>query len=279
MFDKKKIINFCPTGTQPTRENSLAPIYFNEIIDSVLSSVEIGITMVHIHARDEHGKNTYKKDFYQRIIDGIREHAKELVIGVSLSGRYVSELSLRAEVLSLQPDFGSLTVSSMNFPKSASVNDPETILWLISEMDKYGVIPEIECFDSGMLNYTNYLIKKGILSHPLYLNVIFGNLFNAGTDIATMSSIIHNLPENAKVCFGGIGQQQLKANVMGILEADGARIGLEDNLYFSDKKLATNQELLLRLRRIMDELNYSVMSSQEFRQLGYGNRKTNNFGA
>ncbi len=278
MYDTKKIINFCPTGTQPTRENSLAPIYFNEIVDSVLSCVEIGITMIHIHARDEHGNNTYKKEFYQRIIEGVNEYASDLVIGVSLSGRYFSEPSLRAEVLSLQPDFGSLTMSSMNFPKSASVNEPETILWLISEMEKYGVIPEIECFDSGMLNYTNYLIKKGVFNCPLYLNIIFGNLFNAGTDLATMASIVHNLPQNAKVCFGGIGQYQLKANVMGMLEADGARIGLEDNLYLSEKNLATNQQLIQRLHRMMNEFNYSMMSSAEFKQLGYGNRKVNNFG-
>ena len=277
--DTKKIINFCPTGTQPSKENSLAPIFFNEVIDTVLSCVEIGITMVHIHARDEEGNNTYKKEFYQRIIDGIKDHAKDLLIGVSLSGRYFSDRNLRAEVLSLKPDFGSLTMSSMNFLKSASVNDPETILWLINEMDHYGVIPEIECFDSGMLNYTNYLIKKGGFRGPLYLNVIFGNMFNAGTDIATMASIVHNLPENAKVCFGGIGQGQLKANVMGMLEADGARIGLEDNLYFTDKNLATNQQLLIRLIKIMDELNCSVMSSEDFRKLGYGNRKADNFGA
>jgi 3-keto-5-aminohexanoate cleavage enzyme len=276
MLEQKKIVNFCPTGTQPSRENSLAPIHVNEIIDNVLSCQEIGLTMIHIHARDEQGKNTYKKEVYQRIIDGVKSHTKDLVIGVSLSGRYFSEPSLRAEVLSLQPDFGSLTMSSMNFPKSASTNDPETILWLINEMDKYGVLPEIECFDSGMLNYTNYLIKKGILTNPLYVNVIYGNLFNAGTDIATISAIIHNLPREARVCFGGIGASQLKANVMGLLEADGVRIGIEDNLYFSGKNLATNQELLQRLHRIMDELDYTVMSAFEFRTLGYGNRKTNN---
>jgi 3-keto-5-aminohexanoate cleavage enzyme len=276
MLEQKKIVNFCPTGTQPSRENSLAPIHVNEIIDNVLSCQEIGLTMIHIHARDEQGKNTYKKEVYQRIIDGVKSHTKDLVIGVSLSGRYFSEPSLRAEVLSLQPDFGSLTMSSMNFPKSASTNDPETILWLINEMDKYGVLPEIECFDSGMLNYTNYLIKKGILTNPLYVNVIYGNLFNAGTDIATISAIIHNLPREARVCFGGIGASQLKANVMGLWEADGVRIGIEDNLYFSGKNLATNQELLQRLHRIMDELDYTVMSAFEFRTLGYGNRKTNN---
>lgn len=274
----EKIINLCPTGTQSTRHNSLAPIFTNEIIDEVLSCNEAGITIVHLHARDHNAVNTYKKEYFQQIIEGIKIYAPDLVIGVSLSGRYVSDKILRSEVLSLRPDLGSLTMSSLNFPASASVNEPETIVWLIEEMNKYCVSPEIECFDSGMLNYTNYLVKKGILSGPLYINVILGNLFNAGTDLSTVASIINNLPKNAKVCFGGIGDSQLKANILGLLEADGIRIGLEDNFYFGKKEKATNQQLLARINRIMDEMGHTTMSSTAFKALGYGNKQTVNIG-
>ena len=58
----EKIINLCPTGTLTTKENSLAPIYQYEIIDDVLACLEVGISVVHLHARDEHGQNTYKKE-------------------------------------------------------------------------------------------------------------------------------------------------------------------------------------------------------------------------
>jgi 3-keto-5-aminohexanoate cleavage enzyme len=279
MPTEKKIVNFCPTGTQPTKDNSFAPIFHHEIIENVLSCYETGITMVHLHARDRSGANTYSRAVYQQIIEGIKKYAPELVIGVSLSGRYFSERSLRAEVLSLCPDLASLTVSSMNFPKSASVNDPDTIGWLLQEMDVYGVIPEVECFDTGMLNYTKYLVRKGLLKAPLYINVIFGNLFNADTGIANISAVLQNLPENAAVCFGGIGQAQLKANIMGLMEVDGVRIGLEDNLYFTERNLATNEQLLQRLQRIMNEMSLSVLSPQDFKQMGYANRKTGCTGA
>jgi 3-keto-5-aminohexanoate cleavage enzyme len=182
---------------------------------------------------------------------------------------------LRAEVLSLQPDFASLTMSSLNFPKSASVNDPETIIWLIEEMNKHGVHPEIECFDSGMLNYTNYLLKKGILTGPIYINIILGNLFNAGVDLSTVASLIHNFPNDAMVCFGGIGDNQLKANIIGLLEADGVRIGLEDNFYYEKKDKATNRQLVSRIQRIMNEMGHTTMSPAKLKALGYGNKRTN----
>lgn len=66
-----KIINFTPTGTQTTRENSFAPLLPNEIIEEVHEAYELGITLTHIHARDLITlENTYKKEVYSEIIDG-----------------------------------------------------------------------------------------------------------------------------------------------------------------------------------------------------------------
>jgi uncharacterized protein (DUF849 family) len=131
----KKIINFTPTGTQTTRHNSFAPLTPNEIIDSVHEANEMGISIVHLHARDEVTlENTYKKEVYQKIIEGVKKHCPELLICVSLTGRNFPELTQRSEVLQLYPDMGSLTMSSLNFPSGASVNQPEMILSLINEM-------------------------------------------------------------------------------------------------------------------------------------------------
>ena len=270
----KKIINFTPTGTQTTRDNSLAPLTPNEIIEEVHQAYEFGITMTHIHARDPKDfKNTYKNEVYRPIIEGIRKHCPDLTICVSLTGRLHPEFEKRSEVLELYPDMGSLTMSSLNFPKAASVNEPDMILKLIQKMKDYGVTPELECFDTGMINYTKYLINKGILEGPNYMNVILGNIYNAQSDISSVSSIINNLPENTKVCIGGIGKDQLKSNILGLLYADGIRIGLEDNLYFKDKEITTNIELLQRIKTIMDNMDLSVMSAKEFKNLGYGNRQ------
>ena len=270
-----KIINFTPTGTQTTRENSFAPLTSNEIIEEVHNAYELGITVTHIHARDPKDlSNTYRKDVYSEIINGIRKYCPDLSICVSLTGRLHSEFEKRSEVLELYPDMGSLTMSSLNFPKSASVNEPDMILKLIQKMDDYGVIPEIECFDSGMLNYTNYLISKGVLKGPHYINTIFGNIYNGQSDLSTISSVYYNKPINSVMCVGGIGKDQLKCNVMGLLYFDGIRIGLEDNLYYVDKQKTTNIDLLKRIHSIMGEFNLEVMKPIDFKKLGYANRKS-----
>jgi uncharacterized protein (DUF849 family) len=269
----KKIINFTPTGTQPTKENSLAPLELNEIIEEVHQAYEIGISITHIHARDpETFSNTYKKEIYGQIIQGIRKYCPELLVCASLTGRNFPEFSQRTEVLECLPDMGSLTMSSLNFPSGTSTNQPEMILDLISKMGEYGVQPEIECFDSGMVNYTKYLISKNILKPPFYMNVILGNIYNAQSDLSSLAAIKSAIPHNVTTCIGGIGNQQLKSNIIGLLEFDGIRIGLEDNLYYKGKIKATNIELLKRAYRIMDELEMECVSSKELRENGYGNK-------
>jgi uncharacterized protein (DUF849 family) len=272
----KKIINFTPTGTQTTRENSYAPLLPNEIIEDVHEANELGISIVHLHAKDEETlKNTYKKETYQKIIEGIKKHCPELLICVSLTGRNFPELEKRSEVLQLYPDMGSLTMSSLNFPTGTSINEPEMILSLINEMDKYGVQPEIECFDSGMLNYTNYLISKNKLNPPYHINVILGNIYNGQCDLNTLSSVKNKTPNNSYVCLGGVGSQQLKSTTYGLLDFDGVRIGLEDNLYYRDKEKTTNMELLKQTHRIMNELDMVHYTSKELKEKGYGNRHSN----
>lgn len=276
-YSTSKIINFAPTGTQTNRYNSFAPLTSSEIIEEVHQAYEIGITLTHIHAREEYGyENSYKKEIYQKTIEGIRKYCPNLSICVSLSGRLFPEFEKRSEPLEIYPDMGSLTMSSLNFPKSASINEPDTILMLIEKMKQYGVKPEIECFDSGMLNYTNYLINKGVLTGTNYVNIILGNIYNAQSDLSTISSIIANKPDNSLMCFGGIGKEQLKSNIVGLLYSDGIRIGLEDNLYYENKQKTTNIDLLKRIHRIIEEIGCDILSSKSFQEMGFRNEKINN---
>lgn len=266
-MDDKKIINFCPTGTQTTPINSLAEFSPAKIVEEIHQAYELGISIVHIHARDVQLKNSYKTEHYRPIIEGIRMYCPDLAICVSLTGRMFPEFDKRSEVLQLKPDMGSLTMSSINFNSGPSVNSPEMISMLAEKMNSLEVVPEIECFDSGMVNHANYLIKKKILRPPYYFNLIFGNMFNAQSDLASINSTMADIPKEAIKCIGGIGSDQLKCNIMGILYADGIRIGLEDNLYFRKKEKATNMQLLKRIHSIMHRLGVGIVTPSEFKSM------------
>jgi hypothetical protein len=127
------IINFTPTGMIPTNEMTPhVPITPSEIIEQVHEAFEIGITMVHLHAREEEsGRPCWQAEVYRKIIEGIRDFTRELIICVSLSGRNYTEFEKRTDVLlldgELKPDMGSLTLSSVNFNRIASINSPDMV--------------------------------------------------------------------------------------------------------------------------------------------------------
>jgi 3-keto-5-aminohexanoate cleavage enzyme len=275
MAHKKYILNFTPTGLIPNKEmTAYVPISPKEIMTQVLDAAELGVSMVHLHARDqENGAPTFKKDIYGGIIQGIRKENKDIILCVSTSGRLFPEYGQRSECLDLdgdvKPDFASLTLSSVNFNKQASINTPDTIQRLAARMKETGIRPEFEVFDLGMINYAKYLIRKQYFSPPYYFNFILGNIACAQADLLHLGLMIKELPEGSIWSVGGVGNSQLKANVMGLLSGGGVRIGLEDNIWYDENrtKLATNRALIERILLIAESLGHTPYSPLEAREL------------
>lgn len=269
------IINFTPTGMIPTKEMTPhIPVSVTEIIENVHEAVEIGITMVHLHARDEiTGIPTYKAEVFGKIIEGIRKFSRDLIICVSLSGRGIREFEHRASPLQLdgelKPDMGSLTLSSLNFNNTESVNSPEMIQRLALEMKDKGILAELEAFDAGMINYAKYLEAKGLLQPPLYFNLLLGNIACAQADLLHAGLMIHDLPQNSFWSFAGIGNTQLMMNSLAIAAGGGVRVGLEDNIWFDKERtqLATNSDLLKRIQKLAKSNNRGIMHPSELRKL------------
>jgi len=269
------IINFTPTGIIPTREMTPhVPLSADEIIEDVHQAVEIGISMVHLHAREEAtGRSTHRAEKYREIIAGIRKFSRDLVISVSLSGREVGEVEKRAEPLMLtgdeKPDMGSLTLSSVNFNKRASVSEPETIQALAREMHERGILAELEAFDSGMINYAKYLTRKNLLQPPHYFNLLLGNIACAQADLLHAGMMVRDLPENSLWSMAGIGDAQLMMNSLAIAAGGGVRVGLEDNIWYDPDRtrLAKNSDLLRRIHTLAEANQRQIMSPAQARKL------------
>ena len=156
-----------------------------------------------------------------------------------------------------------------------SVNTPEMIQKLAEKMTEYGVHPELEVFDMGMIHYGQFLINKGILKPPYYWNIITGNVAGMQTELLELGMAVNQLPSGSYWAFGGIGKQQLAANMLAIASGGGVRIGIEDNLYFDTgrKLLATNKSLVQRIHDLAEIAERPIMSPVEFGDLGFYNSK------
>lgn len=259
----------------PTKEMTPhVPVEPAEIVEQVLEAAELGANMIHLHARDPlTGQPTYRKEIYADIIAGIRKKNRDLVLCASTSGRNFNEFEKRSEVLELQgslkPDFGSLTLSSLNFNNQTSVNSPQMIQALARKMLENGIRPELEAFDLGMINYARYLMKKELIRPPVYCNLILGNIACAQADPLSLGLMIKELPEHASWSAGGIGDSQLPMNVMALAAGGGVRVGLEDNVWLDRQRtqLASNHQLIRRIVHIAAAMDLKPYSHKDARKI------------
>ena len=267
------ILNLAPTGMVPTRDRSAhVPLQPDEIIRDVLAAADRGITIAHLHARDEQDRPTHRKDIYARIIGGIRAQRPDLILCVSCSGRAQPDLESRADVLTLagdlQPDLASLTLSSLNFPRQASVNAPEVVQGLAQRMRDAGIQPEVEIFDLGMTHVLAWLQTRGLVPARCYANLLVGNPASARADFPDIGALTARLPADAIWSLAGLGAAQLPMAAMAAAGAPGVRIGLEDNLWLDAARRhpARNLDLVERVHQLAALLGRPIMPPAQLRE-------------
>uniref|UniRef100_Q3ARY1 N-acetyltransferase domain-containing protein n=1 Tax=Chlorobium chlorochromatii (strain CaD3) TaxID=340177 RepID=Q3ARY1_CHLCH len=268
------IINVALTGVIPTKTlTKYIPISVNEIIEEAINVYDAGASIVHLHAKDENGKACSDAKYYEKIISGIKKERPELICCATTSGRDGQSVEQRAEVLSLtgnaKPDMASLTLGSLNFLSGASINSIDTVTELAYIMKEKGIKPELEIFDTGMVNLAQYLERHNIINGKKYFNILLGNLNTAGATIKDLSHIYTSLPDNSIWAAAGLGHFQLPMNMASIVAGGHVRVGLEDNIYYdlNKTKLATNITLVNRIKKIANELERPISTAQKTREI------------
>jgi uncharacterized protein (DUF849 family)/diketogulonate reductase-like aldo/keto reductase len=300
-MDSPFIVNFCPTGVVPSKAlNVNAAVSVEEIVRDTREAYELGASIVHVHARGpEDESNTLDPLVYAEIIISIRRACPGIVVVASLSGRVENTVEARTGPLFLsgaaRPDMGSLTLSSLNFSRSPSINTPAMIEKLLETMIAQGIKPELEAFDIGMIQEAKYLEKKGLLKAPHYFNLFCGNRSGAQADLLSAGMYINALPAGSIFSFAGLGDTQLRMNSLSGFDylfiylfflfslispfevscCHGTRVGMEDNLYFDPARstLASNGALVRRVVDMANAFGRKIATVSETRKmlgLGWG---------
>jgi 3-keto-5-aminohexanoate cleavage enzyme len=270
---KPLIINLAPTGMVPTKEMTPhVPISTDEILEDVAACRELGVSIVHLHARGDDGVPTHRKESFAPLVEGVREIDPELIVGVTCSGRNVPTVEGRSEVLELdgkaKPDMASLTLGSNNFRKQASVNSPETIMALAERMKEHGITPELEVFEPGMILTGRLLMERGLVSETSFINILLGNPGTSPLAPSVLAAFISLLPPDWVWSLAGIGRHQLDANALAIPAGGHVRVGLEDNIWLDRgrNELATNRQMVERIVRMAELCERPIATPAQARE-------------
>jgi len=140
------------------------------------------------------------------------------------------------------------------------------IQFFLETMNEAGVRPEMECFDAGHIGNTRPLIDMGVLRPPYQFSLIMGVLGGIPGTTRHLVDQVDSLPPGAHWQVIGISLNQWPLVAAAISMGGNVRVGLEDNFYLEEGKMAkSNGELVEKAARLCRDLGREVASPSEAR--------------
>jgi 3-keto-5-aminohexanoate cleavage enzyme len=267
---EKLIISVATTGSWTTRQHTpYVPLTEGEIAAQIVASWRAGAAVAHIHVRDERGIITCDPARYQEVRRLVRAAGCDIVFNFSTGGGAGQTTDEeRLAPVACRPEIASFDAGSTNFGERVFINTPAFLTRLAADMRRYGVKPEIECFDAGMIATALRMADDGLLDRPLFFQFVLGIRGAAPATVAQLAFMVSQVPAGVPWSVCAVGRHQLPMNMAAIVMGGHARTGLEDNVYYSRGVLATgNAHLVARLARLAREMGRAVASPAEARHL------------
>ncbi|MCF8038777.1 MAG: 3-keto-5-aminohexanoate cleavage protein [Desulfohalobiaceae bacterium] len=267
----KLIITAAITGSRNTRESSShIPYTPEEIVQSSIECWNAGAAVVHIHVRDpDSGLGVQDIELFRQVVEPLREKT-DLIVNLTTSGITGRNLPFedRLKSLELKPELASFDAGSINLGGGVFINPPDFLDLAAESMNRLGVKPEIEVFDTGMITTALAMRDQGKLADPLYFQFVLGTPFGVSAKPKSLLHLTEIIPENSIWSVTGIGRAHLPMSMLALAMGGHIRLGMEDNLYYSRGVLASsNARFVERVVRIANESERKIASPAEARAM------------
>ena len=273
------IISAALTGVLATREQCPAiPYTPKEIADEAKRAADAGAAIVHIHARTPEGGPDWSVDKFAEILAEVRTRT-DVIVNFSTGAVGVPAEERVAHIRELRPDIGALNMGSMNYAIYSEkkktfyhdhvfANPFKDIRFFLEAMNGAGVRPELECFDTGHIANTAPLIDMGVLRPPYQFSLIMGVLGGIPGTTRHLVNQVDTLPSGSHWQVIGIGLNQWRLVGAALAMGGNVRVGLEDNFYVDEGKMAkSNADLVEKAARLARDVGREVASAEQARQI------------
>jgi 3-keto-5-aminohexanoate cleavage enzyme len=277
----KLIVTAALTGVLATRDHCPAiPYTPEEIGEEAKRAADAGAAIVHIHARKPDGRPDWSIETFAEIFSEVRART-DVIVNFSTGAVGVPAEERMAHIRDLRPEMAALNMGSMNYAiysekKKAFLHDHvfanpfKDIRLFLETMSAAKIRPEMECFDAGHIGNTRPLIDMGALAPPYQFSLIMGVLGGIPGTTRHLVDQVDSLPPYSHWQVIGVGLEQWPLVAAAITMGGNVRVGLEDNFYVEDGRMAkSNGDLVEKARRMAHDLGRDVATSAEARaQLG-----------
>jgi len=288
---RKVIVTCAVTGNAPFNpKHPSFPVSPAEIAAAVEEAARAGAAIAHVHVRDPNTRlGSRDPKLFKETVDRVRDLKADIVLNLTcghaaflypdpedesraLPISDVAGVEERiAHLVECQPEIASIDVATGNQVEGDAefvyLNTTRTLRAMASCFRELGIKPEIEIFEVGDLLFGNQLITEGLVEDPPFIQMVLGVKWASPADTRTVEYLKAYLPEGAIWTAMGIAREQMPMAVQSVLLGGHVRVGLEDNLYLSQGRFATNGELVQRAVEIIERLGCSPATADEARDM------------
>jgi 3-keto-5-aminohexanoate cleavage enzyme len=265
---EKLIITVALTGNVHSKKTAPnLPVTPEEIAEDVQKCKDAGACLFHVHARDSQLKPTLDESIFKKIVRAIKDVSPDVIIQLSTGARAGKDWNDRAAPVRLLPEMASFTTGSNNLPGIVYENSPQFIEFLAGVFRETGVKPEIEVFETGMINNALHLHGKGLIKFPLHFDFVLGAPGAMPGTVKNLLFLSESIPPDSTWTVAGIGRAEIPLATAAIVLGGHVRIGLEDNLHMPDGSPASNVKLVEKIVTIAREIGRDIATPDEARAI------------
>jgi 3-keto-5-aminohexanoate cleavage enzyme len=278
--DDPVIITCALTGGIHGKEaNSNLPEQPDEIVEQGVTAWRAGAAVLHVHARNPDGSNTMDQEIYSELHERLCSET-DAVVQLTTGGSPMLSVEERLNTVFLAPEMCSLNMGLLNFfiqgEQVFFSNHRSDIEQFAREISARDVKPELEVYNSAMLEEVDHLLSLEILKPPYTINFVLHTPTQGGQrgtpqNLLDMVDRLRDLSVSQKdlrVNVSSMGPTQLPITTLGLAMGLNVRVGMEDNvLYRRGEPVESNAQLVERTVRIAHELDREPATPDEARQM------------
>lgn len=272
------------------------PVTPQQIADEAVRVYEAGGAVAHIHVRNpETGQPSSDMELFREVVTKVKSRCN-IVLCLSTGGGVGMTTAERVKgVTTFKPELASFNFGSINFglfPIAEAVkefkfpwekaylqgtedfifaNTFKTLREFSEAFEENETKPELEIYDAGMINNVAFILQRGYLKKPVYLQFVLGILGSMPASPSNLLYLFNSAREQIgdfvwSVCAAG--RHQMPMCTMSLVMGGNVRVGMEDSLYAGKGVLAkSNADQVEKIVRIARELSLEPATPDEARQI------------
>lgn len=278
------ILTCALTGVLTDPGEHPVPVTAAQMADEAGRAYDAGASVMHCHFRDQRpglGRlPSWDPAVAVAVCDAIRARCPGVIINMT-TGVVGDDISGPVACLeAVRPEMAALNAGSLNYlklrrggqwawPPMLFDNPVAKIEKMLGVMKRLDVIPECECFDTGIVRSVAMFAEKGMLPGHAHVSLVMGVASGMPAKASWLPLLCDELPPGADWQAIAIGREEVWSVHRRTAELGGhLRSGLEDTFYLPDgKKAGSNGDLIAALAIVAEEAGRAVASPSEARAM------------